>query len=130
MNDRISEIATDILTLYRSIATDSRTRRVKLLGRKCSPAILKTFLGFELQMGRTRLNCPDLTTARYLEFFAEIGCADILIPYDPTITAEVVPRLEKMFAELKKECADAGQLRRAYQALRKKLQNQGFLEPT
>jgi len=130
MNDRISDIATDILALYRSIAGDSRTRRVKLHGRKCNPVILKTFLGVELQMGRTRLNCPDLTTARYLEFFAEIGCADILIPYDPTVTAEVTPRLEKMFAELKEECADAGQLRRAYRTLRKKLQNQGFVEST
>ncbi len=130
MKDRISEIATDLLALYGSVATGSRTRRIKLLGRKCQPVILKTFLGFELQMGRTRLTCPDLTTARYLKIFAEMGCAEIQIPYDPTITAEVIPRLDELFAELRKECTDAGQLRRAFQNLRKKLQSQEPTEPT
>lgn len=122
MKVRNSELAEELLRIYRSGTDDSKTRRVRLLGRKCEPVILKTFLGYELQMRRTRLNCPDLATARYLKIFAEIGCAGIEVPYDPTVTAEILPRLEELAAELKEACTDSSQLRSEYRALRRKLQ--------
>jgi hypothetical protein len=124
MKGRNSQLAEEILGIYRSGTIDSRTRRVRLLGRKCEPVILKTFLGYELQMSRTRLNCPDLATARYLKVFAEIGCTEIEIPYDPTVTAEIIPRLEELAAGLKETCPDSSQLRSVYRSLRRKLQSQ------
>lgn len=69
-------------------------RVVKLLGRRCSPQILYTFLGYELKMGRKRITCPDISSARYLKFFSEIGIAEIRMPYDPTHTALLVSGLE------------------------------------
>ena len=123
MKGRNSELAEEILRIYRSGTSDSRTRRVRLLGRKCEPVILKTFLGYELQMSRTRLNCPDLATARYLKIFAEMGCAGIEIPYDPTVTADIIPHLEELAAGLKEACADSNQLRSVYRSLRRKLQS-------
>ncbi len=38
--------------------------------------------------------CPDLVTARYLKLFSELGCRTIRLPYDPTVTAKLVPVME------------------------------------
>ena len=48
------------------------TRVVPLLGRKCEPRILHTFLGFELKLAQKRITCPDMSTAHYLQIFAEL----------------------------------------------------------
>jgi len=67
---------------------------------------MKTLLGFELQLGRKRITCPDLTTARYLSVFAELGVKTIRIPYDPTRTALILAELEESFANLKREAEE------------------------
>jgi hypothetical protein len=41
-----------------------------------------------------------MVTARYLKLFTEIGCHSIKIPYDPTVTARLVPELESAAARL------------------------------
>jgi hypothetical protein len=69
-------------------------REVTLLGRKCHPQILYTFLGYELKAGAKRLTCPDIATARYLKVFTEIGMAVVRVPYDPTRTAVLLAGLE------------------------------------
>lgn len=88
------------ITIYRDSILPLKTRQVQLLGRKCTPRLLKTFLGYEVQLNRRRITCPDLTTARYLELFAQIGSKSIRIPYDPTKTAAVLPALTQALASL------------------------------
>jgi len=53
-----------------------------------------TLLGIELKIGRQRLHCPDLATARYLSVFARAGCQDVTIPYDITKISHLADELE------------------------------------
>ena len=85
-----------VMTAYfREEILRGKTRTVDLLGRKCEPQLLYTFLGFEVKLGPKRLTCPDMTTARYLRIFGKLGMPAIEIPYDPTKTARVLPVLER-----------------------------------
>ncbi len=63
-----------------------RTRAYEFpsLPRKATPSIHHTLLGIELKVGRHRMLCPDLATARYLMVFARAGCQKVAIPYDIT----------------------------------------------
>ena len=56
--------------------------------------IQHTLLGVELKLGRKRLLCPDLATARYLSVFARIGCQDVALPYDITKISQLADELE------------------------------------
>jgi hypothetical protein len=57
-------------------------------------AIQHTLLGIELKIGRKRLLCPDLATARYLSVFARAGCKEVAIPYDITKISLLADELE------------------------------------
>ena len=59
-----------------------------------SAVIQHTLLGVELKLGRKRLLCPDLATARYLLVFARIGCKAAAIPYDITKISQFADELE------------------------------------
>jgi hypothetical protein len=48
----------------------------------------------ELKIGRKRLLCPDLATARYLSVYARLGCTDIAVPYDITKISHIADELE------------------------------------
>ena len=56
--------------------------------------IQHTLLGVELKVGRRRLLCPDLATARYLSVFARAGCAEVAVPYDITKISQLADELE------------------------------------
>ncbi|HYK21208.1 MAG TPA: hypothetical protein VEV42_10770, partial [Pyrinomonadaceae bacterium] len=56
--------------------------------------IQHTLLGVELKVGRRRLLCPDLATARYLSVFARIGCKAVALPYDITKISRLADELE------------------------------------
>jgi hypothetical protein len=56
--------------------------------------IQHTLLGVELKVGRRRLLCPDLATARYLSIFARVRCKDIAVPYDITKISRLADQLE------------------------------------
>ncbi len=56
--------------------------------------IQHTLLGVELMVGRKRLLCPDLATARYLSVFARLGCKDVAVPYDITKISQLADELE------------------------------------
>ena len=73
-----------------------RTRRYKFdkPGRAARIAIQHTLLGIELKIGRQRLLCPDLATARYLSVFARAGCGEVEIPYDITKISHLADELE------------------------------------
>ena len=63
-----------------------RTRSYQFppLPKSAAPQIHHTLLGIELKVGRRRMLCPDLATARYLAVFARVGCDSVAIPYDIT----------------------------------------------
>ena len=90
-----------IEALYREHVLDGRVRFVSLPGRKCSPRIMDTFLGFEIRAGSRKVVCPDITSARYLVIFTELGLDRVCIPYDPTRTARILPDLEHSFRRVK-----------------------------
>ena len=82
--------------IYRDRILKLRTRSynfdpVKPSGRI---AIQHTLLGIELKIGRKRLLCPDLATARYLSVFARVGCKEVAIPYDITKISVLADELE------------------------------------
>jgi hypothetical protein len=56
--------------------------------------IQHTLLGVELKVGRKRLLCPDLATARYLSVFARLACKDVALPYDITKISQLADELE------------------------------------
>ncbi len=114
---------------YKEEVLSGRTRVISLPGRKCEPRILNTFLGFELQVARKRITCPDMSTARYLRIFAEVGMPSVRTPYDPTLTTCVLPQLEQALKKIKdlllEENLDRkqhqSQLRNIYRKLRDQL---------
>ena len=73
-----------------------------------------TLLGVELKVGRRRLLCPDLATARYLSVFARLGCKDVAIPYDITKISRLADELESswyrmlLFVDQEARSASAG----------------------
>jgi len=80
-------------------------REVGLLGRKCEPRLMTTFLGYELKLGRKRIACPDLASAHYLMVFAEIGLGVVRIPYDPTRTSILLEGLRHALDRIKENVA-------------------------
>lgn len=90
-----------IEALYKERVLDGRVRFVSLPGRMCRPRIMDTFLGFEIRAGSRKVVCPDITSARYLVIFTELGLDRVYIPYDPTRTARILPDLEHSFRRVK-----------------------------
>ena len=64
------------------------------LPKNAAPQIHHTLLGIELKVGRRRMLCPDLATARYLSVFARIGCRAVAIPYDITRISLIADELD------------------------------------
>ena len=95
--------------IYRERILRLRTRSYHFESAK-PPArveIQHTLLGVELKVGRRRLLCPDLATARYLSVFARLGCKDVAVPYDITKISHLADELEsswyRMFLLLEQE---------------------------
>ena len=82
--------------IYRESILKTRTRSYRFppLGKAAAPEIHHTLLGIELKVGRSRLLCPDLATARYLAVFARVGCEAVAIPYDITRISSLADELE------------------------------------
>jgi hypothetical protein len=82
--------------VYRTQILKLRTRSYHFdsLKARVPVAIQHTLLGVELKVGRRRLLCPDLATARYLSVFARAGCKDIALPYDITKISQLADQLE------------------------------------
>ncbi|HVF87422.1 MAG TPA: hypothetical protein VM866_07520 [Pyrinomonadaceae bacterium] len=82
--------------IYRQRVLPMRTRSHRLAAakRNASVEILHTLLGIELKVGRRRIACPDLATARYLAVFAHIGCTEVAVPYDITQISRLADDLE------------------------------------
>ena len=80
--------------LHRVLRLRTRPYRFEISKPEARIAIQHTLLGIELKIGRQRLLCPDLATARYLSVFARAGCRDIAIPYDITKISHLADELE------------------------------------
>lgn len=85
-----------IPAIYRDKVRSQRTRsyRMDIPGKENRAEIQHTLLGVELKVGKMRLACPDLSTARFLQVFARIGCGEIAIPYDITKIPALADELE------------------------------------
>lgn len=85
-----------IAHLYRDRIRPLRTRSYALNapGKAVPVEILHTLLGIELKIGKRRLLCPDLATARYLAVFAKLGVPEVAVPYDITQISRLADELE------------------------------------
>ena len=85
-----------IAHLYRDRIRPLRTRSYALNapGKAVPVEILHTLLGIELKIGKRRLLCPDLATARYLAVFAKLGVPEVAVPYDITQISRLADDLE------------------------------------
>jgi len=72
----------------------SRAYEFPALPQRATPRIHHTLLGIELKIGRRRMLCPDLATARYLAVLARAGCHAVAIPYDITRISQIADELE------------------------------------
>jgi hypothetical protein len=82
--------------IYRERILKLRTRSYHFENAKPAARvdIQHTLLGVELKVGRRRLLCPDLATARYLSVFARLGCKAVAVPYDITKISHLADELE------------------------------------
>jgi len=82
--------------IYRARVLKMRTRSYGFppIARQSTVEVTHTLLGIELKVGRRRMLCPDLATARYLAVFAQLGCQEVAIPYDITKISQVADELE------------------------------------
>ena len=82
--------------VYRERILKLRTRSYQFENEKPSERVViqHTLLGVELKVGRRRMLCPDLATARYLSVFARLGCKAVAVPYDITKISHLADELE------------------------------------
>lgn len=82
--------------IYEQKVRSQRTRSYSLdIPERANEAeIQHTLLGIELKIGKLRVSCPDLATARYLQVFARIGCREFAVPYDITKISAIADALE------------------------------------
>jgi hypothetical protein len=90
----------DLVNAYKENVLPQKTRTIRLLGRKSPARIIHTLLGYEVKASYKRIQCPDLVTARYLKLFTELGCHSIKLPYDPTLTAQLIPEFERIVEDI------------------------------
>jgi hypothetical protein len=85
-----------IPAIYESKVRTQRTRAVEMPipARENGAEILYTLLGIELKVGKRRIACPDLATARYLRVFARVGCRNVAVPYNITKVYPLADLLE------------------------------------
>ena len=106
-----------IPSIYREKVRTQRTRsyEMEIPERENSAEILFTLLGIELKVGKRRLACPDLATARYLRVFARLGCRSVAIPYDITKISVLADEFEVAWHKLvlKNEQHNRGKLPQA-----------------
>lgn len=82
--------------IYRDRVRTQRTRayHLNITPKEHRAEIHHTLLGIELKIGNKRFSCPDLSTARYLQVFARVGCQDVAVPYDITKISTLADELE------------------------------------
>ncbi len=92
-----------ISIIYRDRVRSIRTRSYHLnaTAKKTDVEVMHTLLGIELKIGKRRLACPDLATARYLSVFARLGVSAVAVPYDITKISRLADDLESAWFRMK-----------------------------
>lgn len=85
-----------LLNIYKEQVRSLRTRSFQLSvpAKENKVEVMHTLLGVEIKVGRKRITCPDLATARYLAVFARIGCDKIAVPYEINRISVIADALE------------------------------------
>lgn len=85
-----------LLSVYQNKVRSLRTRSFHLgfPNKENDVEIMHTLLGVEIKVGRKRILCPDLATARYLAVFTRIGCSEIAVPYEINRISVIADELE------------------------------------
>lgn len=117
----LSDPVQRIEAIYKTEVLARRHRRVKLAGRRHPAHLMQTFLGYEVKLGKKRITCPDLVTARYLALFGEVGMPAIALPYDPTVTSALLPALESAFEDLRACARESGPRNSPFRRLKLRL---------
>ena len=89
--------------IYRERILPLRTRSHAVPASKKRGAeveVQHTLLGIELKVGRRRVSCPDLATARYLAVFARAGVGNVAVPYDITKISRLADDLESAWQRM------------------------------
>ena len=88
--------------IYRAKVRTQRTRahNLEVPPRENRAVIQHTLLGVELKVGNQRFSCPDLSTARYLQIFARLGCQSVAVPYDITKISTLADELESSWQKI------------------------------
>lgn len=86
--------------LDRVLKLRTRAYHFGVLSPRARVEIQHTLLGIELKVGRRRLLCPDLATARYLSVFARVSCEDVALPYDITQLSRLADELESSWQRM------------------------------
>lgn len=83
-----------LIYLEKVRALRTRAFRLDVPEKENKAEIQYTLLGVELKVGKQRITCPDLATARFFQVFARIGVAEVAIPYDITKISVLADELE------------------------------------
>ena len=88
--------------IYQGKVRTQRTRahRLEIPERENRALIQHTLLGVELKVGNQRFSCPDLSTARYLQVFARLGCQAVAVPYDITKISTLADEIESAWQKI------------------------------
>src|SRR5436305_3014373 len=84
----------------RVLSMRTRSHAVPPAARNAPVEVLHTLLGIELKVGRRRISCPDLATARYLSVFARAGVSEVAVPYDITKISRLADELESAWQRM------------------------------
>jgi hypothetical protein len=94
IRDALGELWMPRIYRERILSLRTRAHHLDVPARVKSVEVQHTLLGVELKVGRRRVLCPDLATARYLAVLARAGCSDMAVPYDITQISRLADELE------------------------------------
>jgi hypothetical protein len=94
IKETLGEMWLPRLYLERVMILRTRSHELEVGARGAQVEVQHTLLGVELKIGRRRMLCPDLATARYLAVFARAGCNAVAVPYDITRISRLADELE------------------------------------
>ena len=100
VKEEMGEAWPGVFYRQRILTLRTRSHQVYAATRGAAVEVQHTLLGVELKVGRRRLSCPDLATARYLSVFARAGCANVAVPYDITKISLLADELESAWQRM------------------------------
>lgn len=100
VRDQLGEMWMPRIYRERILPMRTRSHRIPAATKGADVEVQHTLLGIELRVGRRRLSCPDLTTARYLSTFARAGCTEVAVPYDITQISRLADELESSWQRM------------------------------